>query len=321
MAACAALAGCGGNGEDDERTGGCVEAADGVAATFRATTPAGDRPASGALDETVRIICERAGALGLETRVRRSGADRIEVRVDGEQDDLDALTRPAQLAFYDWEPNVFGDANAPVGGLEQAVRAAARRQPRAEEDDIPAGGHSEEIQQRSGGDESKIREHYDRENDTAGLPPGVDAASVPRGVAIVRDEGQYFVIEDDAELSAGDITDPKQEFDQPTDEPVVRFGFTDKGAEAFARLTRRVAERGAATPAHGDTQDRFQRFAIAVDGQILSLAVIDFTANPDGITGDAGAQLNGIGSVEETKDLADNLRIGPLPVRLERVGQ
>ena len=79
--------------------------------------------------------------------------------------------------------------------------------------------------------------------------------------------------------------------------------FTDKGREAFARVTKRIAERGS-KPSRSPGADRgaaFQRFAITLDNQIVSLATIDFVENPEGIDGRTGAQIEGIGDIQETR--------------------
>ena len=55
---------------------------------------------------------------------------------------------------------------------------------------------------------------------------------------------RFFVLEDDSELSGTDIKNPEQNFDPNTKEPIVTMEFTDKGREAFARVTKRIAERG-----------------------------------------------------------------------------
>ncbi len=339
-----------------------------MVAAYTATSPRGDRPPSGAVDAAVDVMCERAEGLGVTVEIRRGGADRVEVEVDGgRQRELEAVTAPGRLRFSDWEPNVVGDPNVPHNGLAEAIGAAARAKPRAEETDLPPGGPPDAVEQRFAGDARKIREHYDVENDSAGdryyvldaagepvrpggarsapggsdvnafsaeprtPPPGGKLVRVPRGIAIVqaeRPEGatentpsQYFVVEDDAELSGTDVRNPEQTSDAQTNEPIVTMEFTDRGKTAFARVTKRIAKRGQETlPQPGQPPEaRFQRFMIALDGQIVSLATIDFIRNPEGIDAATGAQINGIGSAEETKDLANSLRIGPLPVRLERV--
>ena len=59
-----------------------------------------------------------------------------------------------------------------------------------------------------------------------------------------------------------------------------------------------------------------QRFAITLDNAVLSLATIDFREFPEGIDGRTGAQINGIGSVGETRRLARLLELAPLPAEL-----
>jgi SecD/SecF fusion protein len=167
----------------------------------------------------------------------------------------------------------------------------------------------------------------------AGPPAGSTIHVVPQGIVIIQAErpanlqnskisGGYYVIEDDSELNGSDIKDPKQNFDPQTNEPIVTFNFTSEGRKAFARVTKRIAERGAATILPGATnQDKAQHFAITLDDQIVSKAFIDFVQNPEGIDGRTGAQINGIGTIQETQDLAENLRIGALPVRLKLISK
>jgi SecD/SecF fusion protein len=166
----------------------------------------------------------------------------------------------------------------------------------------------------------------------AGPPPGSKVFKVPQGIVVIQAETpsnlknvspSYYVLEDDSELSGSDIKDPKQSFDPQTSEPIVTFNFSGKGRRAFASVTKRIAERGANTilPAGAPRSSAFQHFAITLDNQIVSLAYIDFQQNPDGIDGRTGAQINGIGSLQETQDLAQNLRIGALPINLKLISK
>ena len=165
-----------------------------------------------------------------------------------------------------------------------------------------------------------------------GPPAGSVVVRVPQGILVVEAERapnqpeqikRYFVIEDDVELSGSDIRDPRQEFDPRTGEPVVTMRFSDHGRRAFERVTRRLAERGAQQilPPGAPRQTAFQRFAIVLDGRIISRATIDFVQNPEGIDGRTGAQIEGIGSLQEAQDLARNLRIGALPINLKLISQ
>jgi SecD/SecF fusion protein len=165
-----------------------------------------------------------------------------------------------------------------------------------------------------------------------GPPAGGLVVKVPRGVVVVKDEKGsgssstglgYWILEDDSELSGNDIKDPKQAFDPQTNEPIVTFNFTDKGRKAFARATKREAQRGAEqlVPPGTDPQASFQRFAITLDNQLVSLATINYRENPEGIDGSTGAQINGIGSIQQTQDLAESLRIGALPIQLKLISK
>ena len=164
-----------------------------------------------------------------------------------------------------------------------------------------------------------------------GPPAGSLVVKVPRGIVVVKDEQRgkskgtlgYWTLEDDSELSGNDIKDPKQAFDPQTNEPIVTFNFTDKGRAAFARATKREADRGAQIlrPPGTDIQSTFQTFAITLDNQLVSRATVDYQQNPEGIPGDTGAQINGIGDIQQTQDLAQNLRIGALPIALKLISK
>jgi len=168
----------------------------------------------------------------------------------------------------------------------------------------------------------------------AGPAEDAEIIEVPRGIVLVQAERpdalpatvkfeQYFVLEDDSELSGSDIKSPEQNFDPRTNEPIVTFNFTDKGRKAFARVTKRIAQRGSETilPPGVPRDNAFQRFAITLDDTIVSRATIDFVDNPEGIDGRTGAQINGIGSITTTQDLAKNLRIGALPINLRLISK
>ncbi len=165
---------------------------------------------------------------------------------------------------------------------------------------------------------------------SGGPPAGSQIIEVPRGITIVEAERvdnqpaqikRFFVLEDDTELNGTDIKNPKAQSDPQTNAPVVTMEFTGKGREAFARVTKRIADRGSKIiPQAGTPRDQtFQRFAITLDNKIVSLATIDYVQNPEGIDGRTGAQIENIGDIGQTNDLAENLRIGALPIELKLI--
>ena len=189
-----------------------------------------------------------------------------------------------------------------------------------------------EVGERTFAKNTECGEELDRLG-TSGPPEGSRVLKVPRGIVVIQNErpdnvpqeapfNQWYVLEDDSELSGADIKNPEQNFDQRTSEPIVTFEFTDKGRRAFARVTKRIAERGFESQVFlGQGDAAVQTFAITLDNILVSNASVDFRENPEGIDGRTGAQINGIGSLEDTQDLAKNLRIGALPVDLELISK
>ena len=130
------------------------------------------------------------------------------------------------------------------------------------------------------------------------------------------------------ELTGDDLNadGTRQDFDTQTGEPIVLLDFTDEGGDKFHDITRRLAQRGAQQAqlagAQGIEEERrfAQSFAIVLDGEIRSFPIIDFTDPQlaDGISG-GSAQISGLDSIQEAKDLALVLQTGALPVEFVQV--
>ena len=133
------------------------------------------------------------------------------------------------------------------------------------------------------------------------------------------------MLKDQPALNGNEIKDPEQDFDPNTNQPNVTFDFTDNGRQAFADVTRRIAERGAPErPARRRRNSPGRRpysghFAVVLDSEVKSRPIINFVENPTGIDGRTGAQISGIGDVQTAQDLARFLQIGALPVDLELI--
>ena len=107
-------------------------------------------------------------------------------------------------------------------------------------------------------------------------------------------------------------------------QPLVLMQFTHGGAKKFQDVTRTLAERGrtrsqtAGSPS-GQEDNYAQQFAIVLDREIKSAPTISFRDNPNGIPGTNGAEITGIGSVQEAKDLALVLQTGALPYNFRQL--
>jgi len=135
----------------------------------------------------------------------------------------------------------------------------------------------------------------------------------------------WYALKDAPALSGTDITDPKQNFDQ-LNKPIVDFGFTDSGREAFQDVTRRIAQRGQAQaigPVSSQQASALSgHFAVVLDNEVKTRPIINFVDNPDGIDGRTGAQISGgFSDIQEAQDLATILQIGALPIDLKLISQ
>jgi SecD/SecF fusion protein len=298
-----------------------------------------DAPFSGrdALYDAIEVATEQEPR-AQPTDIPPGGAsDEIEQRFDGDQKKIqqyyDQRNDTHRGRYY-----LFGPDKQLIAGPDstceellsdyEGVDSGARRT----QDEIPEGSKCREqlaqipVGTYEGGAEESTA------SPSSGPPAGSEILEVPRGIVVIEaarapnqpdDVQNYYVIEDDSELSGSDIKNPEQNTDQRTNEPIVTMEFSDDGRKAFAAVTKRIAQRGSEiiVPPGSDREQTLQRFAITLDDEIVSLATIDYRENPEGIDGRTGAQINGIGSLQETQDLAESLRIGALPIELKLVSQ
>jgi SecD/SecF fusion protein len=127
---------------------------------------------------------------------------------------------------------------------------------------------------------------------------------------------QFYVLKDHVALFGNDITNPQQSTDS-SGQPDVSFGFTSRGKNAFQSVTANIAKRGQLISGAG--QSYYQHFAVALDQQLITVPYINFNQNPDGIPGDTGADITGGFTSTSAGDLANELRLGALPINLKRI--
>ncbi|HZR93595.1 MAG TPA: protein translocase subunit SecD [Gaiellaceae bacterium] len=151
---------------------------------------------------------------------------------------------------------------------------------------------------------------------TCGGPKSTDTFCI--GSPVPPNITTYYLFKHDPakgipELTGSELkaSGTQQDFDQ-LGQPIVRIAFTGKGDRAFQDVTRRLYERG-------QQRGRPQHFAIVLDDDMRSSPQIDYTDSTlsNGISG--GAQITGIGSLKEAKDLALVLQTGALPVSFKQV--
>ncbi|MGI9021405.1 MAG: protein translocase subunit SecD [Solirubrobacterales bacterium] len=309
------------------------------------------------MDRAIDILRERTDELGVsEPEIARIGVDQIEVGlpdVSNAERAIEQVGTTAQLFLYDYERNLL-DRNPDLapsqqeyGRIYDAVAATAEREAECFEGLCTSQGpryylfDEQTLEILAGPAEAEEDLFLDSADGTQ--PEGTEILEVPQGTVVLQspsppddpatevDEAtssptEYVVLKDRPELSGDEIEDPKQQTDQGGS-PNVTFDFTDQGRESFQKVTRRIAQRGAAQAPPGECSrpeggDQFSdSFAVVLDNEIVSRPIINFCENPDGIDGRTGAQISGLDTITEAQDLAKFLQIGALPVDLTLVSQ
>jgi SecD/SecF fusion protein len=127
---------------------------------------------------------------------------------------------------------------------------------------------------------------------------------------------QFFVLKDNVALTGTDLSNPQQSTD-PAGNPDVSFGFAGHGASKFQNVTAQIAKRGSLDSA-GSTK-LTQHFAVALDGVLITVPQIDFNQYPFGIPSGQGADIQGGFTITSAQDLANQLRLGALPIKLQLI--
>ncbi|HEX8976370.1 MAG TPA: protein translocase subunit SecD [Solirubrobacteraceae bacterium] len=171
----------------------------------------------------------------------------------------------------------------------------------------------------------------------SGLPPGVTASEgqrlvVPQGTVVLlaapisasqhlsftSPNAEVYVLKDNVSLFGNDITNPQASTDQAGN-PDVTFGFNGAGQTKFQNVTAAIAHRGDLVSGFGQTLN--QHFAVALDNKLITVPSIDFKTYPDGITGGGGADITGGFTNQSASDLATQLRLGALPIKLRLISE
>ncbi len=328
----------------------------GVSLVYQAKPTKQSQVTSDSVDRTIEIMRQRIDTLGVaEPEIQRTGADQIDVslpNVTNADQAAAQVGKTAQLYFYDWETNVLGPNCKPnpsnqavTGGASAGSGAAAITQYQAVEraSTCPATNTGKETTTGAyylvnnktktvlaGPQQTKADLTSEITNNKLTQGPDTSVVHVNQGTIIVQAEGkakgkgpdQYYVLRDNPALGGTDITDPKQSFANGgggNGAPTVNFNFTDKGQAIWQKVTRQIAQRGQNSFFGGDARSAFQHFAIVLDGKLISAPYIDFQQNPDGIDATNGSEISGGFTVQTAQDLANLLKTGALPIRLDLI--
>src|SRR3954447_21575233 len=330
------------------------------------STPQTPQVTPDAIDRAIEIIRKRTDTLGVaEPEISRLGQTEIQVglpNVQNAQQAIKQIGTTSKLYFYDFEGNVVPPPNssapkdptqAPATNpnvytfpnLYEAVKFASKRKPECFHNECTKSGPTyylfdAKTHQLLAGPADKPHDLY-LSFKSEKRPAGSQILTVPQGTVVVEAESQsptlsqtpseisttpQYVFKDRPALSGDDITNPEQNFDPTTNQPNVTFNFSDTGRAAFQDVTRKIAERGAATAPPGTVgaaaaEQYSQHFSVVLDNQVVTQPIINFDENPQGIDGKTGAEISGNFTIGSAQDLANFLKIGALPIDLTLVSQ
>jgi SecD/SecF fusion protein len=313
----------------------------GLELILQAQAPQGREITDEDLDRSVEIIRSRVDKLGVsEPEIRRQGTDQIAVDLAGVHNPARAaeiVGKTAQLQFYDLEADLVSGKSVDANGNaipSPRLRPLLTPEAKLEEGATPTQWYL------FSQDNKLLAGPTDRKADlvdalaTGEVPEGAKYYAVPEGQIAIScgpptvvcpptigepRQNFYYLFKYEPtnaenpipEMTGEDLklTGTRQDF--LNGQPIVTLQFTDRGGDRFHDITRGLAQRGQlrGTPQH---------FAIVLDNEIRSWPQIDYQQLPDGISGNS-AQIEGLDSVDEAKDLALVLQTGALPVKFVQV--
>ena len=327
----------------------------GLEVTLQAVPPRDRKLTKEDLDRSVSIMRSRVDKLGVaEPEIRTQGSDQISIQLPGVKDPAAAaqiIGKTAQLELFDLEadlvsPSIDARTRQPIATPKLYDLLAGQQA-------LAAKGTPDTYYVFRTKGKTLVRGPVGSKTSALAkwggkLPPGHKLFAVPPDAVVVScGAGEVvcpgvaqanptttswylmrYTPPDIPEMTGEDLklSGTRQDFDTRTGEPIVLMDFTDKGANTFEDITRAIAQRGkllfnTVGGGQGDHTPFLQHFAIVLDREIKSWPTIDFQEYPGGISGSNGAQISGLASVGEAKNLALVLQTGALPVEFRTLDQ
>jgi SecD/SecF fusion protein len=329
----------------------------GLEVVLKAVPPKGQKLDTSALDRSVSIMRNRVDKLGVsEPEIRKQGNNQIVIELAGVHDPGRAaaiIGKTAQLELYDLETSLTGPSVTATGNpqettnLHALLQSVAAKAKHGEPDAYyafgkakqkPAGPADTKAGALALAKEAKFKAPLTVlavPHDTLVITCSSSEVTCPGnaptngnniGPAPAGSNYYYLVTHDKGKVGCCDVkgvpqmtgsdlklSGTRQDFDPTTNEPVVLMQFTGSGSSKFRRITADEYTRG---HTRGGIP---QHFAIVLDREIRSFPQIDPSKSDlaGGISGNA--EISGMASLREAKDLALVLQTGALPVNFVQI--
>jgi SecD/SecF fusion protein len=329
----------------------------GLEVVLKAEPPKDQKLDSSAIDRSVSIMRNRVDKLGVsEPEIRKQGSNQIVIELAGVHDPGRAaaiIGKTAQLELYDLETSLTGPSVSATGdpiqttnlyGLLSSVQSQAKK---GDPSAYYAFGKTK--QKPAGPADTKAGALALAR--AAHFKPPLKVLAVPHNMVVIACTGSevtcpgnspqngnnigpppagatyYYLFTHDKkkdgccgvkgvpQMTGSDLklSGTRQDFDPTTNEPVVLMQFTGSGSNKFRRVTSEEYNRG------HNRNGIPQHFAIVLDREIRSFPQIDPSKSDlaGGISGNA--EISGMASLREAKDLALVLQTGALPVNFVQI--
>ena len=331
----------------------------GLEVVLEAKPTKGQKLDSSALDRSVSIMRQRVDKLGVaEPEIRKQGSNQIVIELAGVHDPAKAASiigKTAQLELYDLETSVTGPSLTASGNPQETsslygLLSAPQTQSLAKSGQ-PDGYYAFGKNKVKSVGPASTRAAALQQAKQAKLKPPFTVLALPKNTVVTTCDSSevvcpgnlpqqgnsipppppgksyYYLFINNPDLKKVDdvkgvpeltgsdlkLSGTRQDFDPTTNEPVVLMQFTGSGSHKFQQVTSEEYNRGR------NRNGLPQHFAIVLDREIRSFPQIDPTKSDlaGGISGNA--EISGIGSIGEAKDLALVLQTGALPVNFVQI--
>ena len=331
----------------------------GLEVVLEAKPTKGQKLDSSALDRSVSIMRQRVDKLGVaEPEIRKQGSNQIVIELAGVHDPAKAASiigKTAQLELYDLETSVTGPSLTAAGNPQETsslygLLSASQTQALAKSGQ-PDGYYAFGKNKVKSVGPANTRAAALQQAKQAKLKPPFTVLALPQNTVVTTCDSSevvcpgnlpqqgnsipppppgksyYYLFINNPDLKKVDdvkgvpeltgsdlkLSGTRQDFDPTTNEPVVLMQFTGSGSHKFQQVTSEEYNRGR------NRNGLPQHFAIVLDREIRSFPQIDPTKSDlaGGISGNA--EISGIGSIGEAKDLALVLQTGALPVNFVQI--
>jgi SecD/SecF fusion protein len=318
----------------------------GLEVTLQAVPPPDRALTEEDLDRSVEIMRSRVDKLGVsEPEIRTQGSDQIVIQLPGVDDPQAAaeiIGTTAQLELYDLEKSLVGPSISIRGEpIESASLYALLAQVQSRVRDgasdayyvvnpktkrVVSGPHASEeaALRRTRGKLPAGRQLFAVPQDMVVITCGEGAVVCPggpQGSGVAPDRTYYYLFAYDPprvpQMTGEDfkLSGTRADFDTSpggAGRPIVTMEFTGAGSDKFEDITRLLWTRG------NLRSDIPQHFAIVLDREIKTFPQIDPTdSSLAGGIGGGRAQIEGLDSFQEAKEIALVLQTGALPVKFE----